>query len=126
MTKLYSVSFDEERQIIRVRVIGSATHADHCAALDEAVTLCERNRCSKLLVDLRELSTELSSTMNCFDFGELLARTPQYLHIAHVLPADTSSAEDVSFISNVEANRGKETREFHSIQQAEQWLLGEQ
>ena len=125
MTKPYTASFDEEAKIVRVRVIGSVTHEDHCAARDNAVKLCESNRCSKLLVDLRELSTERSSKMDCFSFGEMLARTPQQLHIAHVLPTDSKSAEDVRFTSKVMHNRGKITAEFYSIEEAEQWLLVE-
>jgi hypothetical protein len=119
------VSFDEEKGIIMIRVIGSATHEDHCAVRNEAVRLCKSSRCSKLLVDLRELTTERSSTMDCFSFGESVASVPQHFRVAHVLPRDAKSAGDVRFTSIVEANRGKITREFGSIEEAEQWLIGE-
>jgi len=125
MTKPYTVSFDEEARIVRVRVIGSATHEDHCAGMDDWVKLCESNKCSKILVDLRELSTDRSSKMDCFSFGEMLAGISQQLYIAHVLPTDAKSAKDVTFTSKVERNRGKTTREFSSIEEAEQWLLME-
>jgi len=125
MTKSYTVSFDEEARIVRVRAIGSVTHEDHCAVWDNTLKLCESNRCSKVLVDLRELSTELSSKMDCFSFGEMLARTPLHIYIAHILPTDAKSAEDVRFTSKVERSRGKITGEFYSIEEAEQWLLEE-
>jgi hypothetical protein len=124
MTKPYAASFDEEANVVRVRVTGSATHEDHCAVRDEAIKLCETNGCLKLLIDLRKLCTERSSTMSCFSFGENLAKIPLRIRIAHVLPTDAKSAEDVRFTSSVESNRGKITGEFHNIQEAEQWLLG--
>lgn len=104
-------------------MVGSVTHEEHCAAREEAVRLCKSNECSKLLVDLRELCTDRSSTLSCFLFGESLAKEPQYLCIAHVLPKDPTSAKDIKFTSTVEANRGKSTREFESIAEAERWLL---
>lgn len=125
MTKPYMVSFDEDTGIIIVRVIGNATHEDHCAARDEAIQLCLSNKCSNLLVDLRELSTERSSTMTCFAFGESLAEKSQHFRIAHVLPRDVKSVEDVKFTSTVEANRGIITEEFENIEEARRWLLAE-
>ena len=123
MTKPYSVSFDEEAGVVTVRVVGAATHKDHCMAREEALDLCRAKGCSRLLVDLRELSTERSSTMTCFSFGESLARAPQRLRLAHVLPKDLESRRDVKFTSTVEANRGMTSREFDSIEEAGEWLL---
>ena len=125
MKELHKVSFDEDAGIVLVRIVGSAIHEEHCAARDEAVRLCQDKRCSKLLVDLRELATERSSTMSCFSFGESLAGVPLRLRIAHVLPADAGSAKDVKFTSAVEANRGQLTGEFNTVEEARQWLLQE-
>ncbi len=125
MTKRYEVSFDNKVGVVTIRVVGPATHEDHCNARDEAFALCRTNGCSKLLVDLRELSTEGSSTANCFSFGESLANFPQYLRLAHVLPRDIKSKQDVKFTSTVEANRGKDTGEFESIEEARKWLLSD-
>ena len=122
MTKPYTVSYDAAAGHVTVRVVGSATHEDHCAARDEAVLLCKRNACFRLLVDLGGLSTVRSSTVSCFSFGASLANEPQHYRIAHVLPRDVKSAADVRFTSTVEANRGITSGEFQSIEEAEQWL----
>ncbi|MCU0639975.1 MAG: hypothetical protein MUF59_08910 [Candidatus Krumholzibacteria bacterium] len=122
--KAYSVRFDEDWGIVVVRVVGNAAHEDHCAAQQEAVRLCLEHKCSYLLVDLRDLSTRLSSTMSCFSFGESLASAPLHLRVAHVLPQDARSAGDVRFTSTVVANRGMPTGEFKSIEEARRWLLG--
>ena len=126
MEESFSVSLDEKGDIVVARVVGNATHEDHCAAMDEAVRLCGGHKCSRLLVDLRELSTVRSSTISCFSFGESLAGAPLPLRVAHVLPADDKSAEDVRFTSTVAANRGKPTGEFRSIEEARRLLLGQE
>ena len=128
MTKPYTVSFDKSVWAVMIRVFGAASHDDHCAVRDEAIRLSQENECSRLLVDLRELITERSSTMDCFSFGESLAKATQYryLRIAHVLPSDAESKQDVRFTSTVEANRGKSTREFETVEEAMEWLLDQE
>ena len=124
--KLYRVSFDEDEAIVRVRMVGKATHEDHCAAQDDAVQLCLDKKCQKLLVDLRELSTELSSTANCILFAKSLAKRPMQLRIANVLPVDSKSSEDVKFISTIASIRGHSTKVFSNMEEARQWLLQKQ
>ena len=119
----YEVSFDKIDRIVEVRVSGLATHDDHCAARDEALRLGQENRCSRLLVDLRELDTTRSSAMDCFTFGETLARSSPGVRLAHVLPKEARSREAVRFTSIVEANRGGLVREFDSFDEAREWLL---
>jgi len=121
--KLYRVSFDEGEAIVRVRIVGKATHEDHCAAQDDAVQFCLGKNCQKLLVDLRELSTELSSTSSCILFAEPLAKRPVQLRIANVLPVDSKSAEDVRFVSTITSIRDHSTRVFSDMEEARQWLL---
>jgi anti-anti-sigma regulatory factor len=125
MSTLYKVLFDEKNNIVTVRVSGEATHEIHCAALDEALKVCQDNNCSKLLIDLRDLNTIKSSTMQCFSFGEAIAERSRGLCLAHVLPEGTHSREDVRFTATVEANRGVVTREFQDIDEARIWLIGQ-
>jgi len=61
--------------------------------------------------------------MGCFIFGESVAYTLPTVLIAHVLPTDAKSREDVRFTSTVEANRGRSTGEFETIKEARKWLL---
>jgi hypothetical protein len=119
----YEVSFDKIERIVKVRVSGPATRDDHFSARNEALRLCQENRCSRLLVDLHELNTEHVSTGGCFTFGESVVRSLPGIRLAHVLPKDARSREDVKFTSTVEANRGGLVREFDGIEEARGWLL---
>lgn len=121
----YKVSYDEQNNIVLVQVSGKATHEEHLSARKEAFRLCRKNDCSAILVDLLNLDTEKSSTTGCFEFGEALAHgdISPTTHIAHVLPNDLKSVEDVKFTATVAANRGRITASFDSAEQAKQWLL---
>ena len=119
----WSVTFDDADGIAVVRVWGEARPEDHWAAQNEAVRVCGEKRCSRLLVDLRELSTALSSTTDCLDFGQSLARKATSIRLAHVVPRDAKSKADVRFTSTVEANRGAVSREFETVEEARKWLL---
>jgi hypothetical protein len=61
--------------------------------------------------------------MGCFSFGEKVADSMRHLRLAHVLPGDDKSKADVRFTSTVEANRGILSREFDTVEKAQQWLL---
>ena len=122
MAKPFTVSFDKDGHLVMVRVVGKASHEDHCSARDKAIQLCSDHQCSCLMVDLRDLDTEKSSTLSCLTFGQSMATVSQPLRFALVLPEDAKSAELVTFTSNVIANRGKTTKEFRSIEEAERWL----
>jgi len=119
----WSAAFDDASGVVSIKVSGQAQPAEHWAAQNEAMRLCREKRCSRLLVDLRELSTVLSTTMDCLDFGQELARKAPPLRIAHVVPGDARSKADVRFTSTVEANRGVVAREFATVEEARAWLL---
>jgi hypothetical protein len=119
----YAVSFDDKDGIVYVTITEPAVKDDHYAARDEAFQLCQNHSCSRLLVDLHNLDARAITTTRCFIFGEALAKSPLHLRIAHVLPIDVESAAKVKFTSTVEANRGKSTGEFKTIEEARRWLL---
>ena len=119
----YSVSYDEENGIVHVAFSGSAVKEDHYAAFDEALRLSGEHACLRLLVDLSSLCTSSISTMESFDIGVAVAKTPLNLRVAHVFPAHAKARENVRFASNVEANRGRTTGEFETIERARNWLL---
>jgi hypothetical protein len=119
----YSVAFDEEHDIVVATVSGEASDDDHKSAFSESVEMCRNRSCSRLLVDLRTLRTAHLNTVSCFNFGEQAAKLASSLRLAHVLPVDPGSREDVVFTSTVQANRGIQTRDFDSIEDAKQWLF---
>jgi len=122
----YEVSFDEQDEIVQLRAFGLVTHEEHDAARRQAAQLCRENKSSKILSDLRELDTEKSSTLNCFDYGEALAQEniPHSTRIAIVLPTDPDSTKDIQFVATVAANRGRVPLQFKTVEEAKQWLLG--
>jgi hypothetical protein len=119
----YSVTLDEKEGIVRVALSGQLTHADHCSVLDEVLRIHQAAGASRILVDMRELDTVRSSAMDCFSFGESLAKKMPSVRIAHVVPVDTKSRRDVRFTSTVEANRGVVSAQFETLDEAEGWLL---
>ena len=119
----HKVSFDQKDGIVYVTFSVSALRADHYAAFDAASRLCQEHACSRLLVDFSGLCSSNLSTTDSFCFGEAVAESPTYLKIAHVLPKHPKANENVRFASNVEANRGKTTGEFQTVEEARNWLL---
>ena len=119
----YEASFDENVGLVCVRVYGMAPHDEHVAAHDEAMRICQENKCPFLLVDLSSLNTSRSTIMSCFDFGTCLSETRPFAHVALVLPADHQSRDHVIFTANVAANRGGWIKEFDTVDAAKKWLL---
>jgi hypothetical protein len=113
----------EGEGFVRVSVSSPCAKEDHYAALERAVQLCVNHDCSRILVDLRNLNTGTYSAGGCFSFGKKTAQYSKPFRIAHVLPRDPKSRKDVEFTSTVESNRGKDTREFDTVEQAKNWLL---
>lgn len=62
----YAVSYEREGFVL-VSVMSPCTREDHYAALDQAISLCEQNDCSRLLVDLSKFSIETFSAIRCFN-----------------------------------------------------------
>lgn len=123
MFGLYNVSFDENDRIVKAVVSGKPTHEDHLAARKEASRLCSEKKCSKLMVDLSNLDTEHSSTMDCFSFGASFADELPHIQVAYILPKEKKSASDVWFTTTVQKNRGINCKEFEDINEARRWLL---
>jgi hypothetical protein len=119
----YIVSFDLSDRIVTVKVSGILSHDDHLKVRNEALRLCQEEHCSKILVDLSELITTSSSVANCFNFGKTFAMTSSNISVAHILPKDAKSKEDVRFVSTVGANRGLIIKDFGTINEARKWLV---
>lgn len=119
----YKVAYDEKDGIVCVTYEGSVIKDDHYSAFDAALQLCKEHACSKLLVDFRNVNVSRLSTLESFIFARAVAETPTYLMIAHVLPMHDKANQNIHFASNVEANRGKTTGEFQTIEEARNWLI---
>jgi len=118
------VSFDQQNRIVTVRISGESTKEDHLNARDEALKICQKTGCSKILVDLRGLEMMDVTVFGCFKFGESVSMNSPHVRIAHVMPEDAGIRENIRFTSTVEKNRGKGTGEFETLEEARQWLLG--
>lgn len=119
----YNVSYDNNDKIVIVRISNIATIDDHFAARDKAFHLCKENKSSLILVDLRDMTFNDMTTLDCFTFGESFAKPFIGLRIAHIMPKDAKSRSDVRFASTVESNRGNLTGEFETFEEAKKWLL---
>ena len=122
----FEVTLDEERAIVRVRVYGAATHAEHLAARREAARLSVSRGWPRVLTDLRDLKTKAAvSTMTCYEFGSTYQEEQggRVCRFATLMPLDAQAREDVKFTTTVGANRGTIVRLFTDEQQALEWLL---
>lgn len=119
----YQISFNQEDNIVYVTASGTVNKDDYYAGWKTAVQLCEEHTCTKLLADLRDVSSSSLSTMESYTFAETIGKTPTHICIAHVLPKHPKAWENVLLASTVEANLGKATREFKTIEEARDWLL---
>lgn len=119
----FYTSYDSDQGIVTVRFGDRTTRRDHYSARDEALRLCREHDCSLILVDLRNLDTHHYTVAGLFRFGESAAGVLRGLWIAHVLPSDIHSREDVVFTTSVASNRGALMAQFDNVEEATQWLL---
>ena len=120
----YRVAFDKADGIVYVTYSGTVSKEEHLAAWTAAAQSCAEHACDRLLVDFHDLSVNTLSTMDCYSFGKMVAQSAPFLNIAHVLPKYPKACENVQFASDVEANRGKKTGVFVTVEEARKWLLG--
>ena len=118
-----TVFFNQTDGFVIVSISEKDSYEDRCAARDQAMQMCHEKNCSKLLVDLRKLKDERTSIIQSFDFGLSIAQKNSNLRVAHVMPTNAKSREDVKFASTVATNRGVPTEEFDTFEEARKWLL---
>ena len=118
----YNVSYNKKNGVVRIRVFGVDKVEDHYAAFDEGLELCKKKKCSKLLVDLRKLDIKIRGSFGCFLFAKSVAEKAPGIKIAHVLPLETSTRNDIDFISTVESTQGGCSRKFEGLEEALNWL----
>ena len=119
----YNVSYDKKHGVVRIQVFGMDKTEDHYSAFDEGLQLCKKNHCSKLLVDLRKLDINIRGSFGCFLFAKSVVEKSPGIKIAHLLPSDVSTRDDIQFISAVESKQGGCSREFEKMEEALNWLL---
>jgi hypothetical protein len=122
----YEVAIDKANAVVRVRIHGTVSFDENCAARAEAARVLGDTGFHRLFVNLRDLtSNERGSTADCYDFGASYTQSgiPPSIRMAIVLPRDPARRSNVKFILTVAANRGMSTREFDDPETAHAWLL---
>jgi hypothetical protein len=121
-SKGYSVKYDGVLGVVVALVYGKALHSDHIAAREEAKCICRDKQCLKLLVDLRRLDTENSTSLDCFMFGRTMANAMSGLRVAFVIPSDNKAINDLRFTLKVGEHPDILCAEFTSNDVAIDWL----
>jgi hypothetical protein len=119
----HSISLDEEKNIIQVTVSGEVDHDEHCIVREDVIEAVHKSKPVGVIVDLRELIVAQDKMIDCYAFGESIAKKLRGFRIAHVAPSDMRTRQFVKFTSIVESNRGVITAEFETIGEAQEWLL---
>ena len=122
----YTIDYDKKMNIVVLKHHGIAVPEDHYNAKNEVQRMCREKNCSRLLVDLRDLTGEKVTIIGCYEFGENLAEKLRNIKIANVLPEESAFTEEVSFISTVAVNRGVTIEVFKDADLALKWLMAEE
>ena len=115
-----TITFNRELGIIEVDSYGEVTSEDSQASLALLEQLLRETGTNLVLSDTRRQEAT-PSTIDVFQFGSQL---PRSIRLAVIVSAEQPTADDVSFVSDVAANRGVEIKIFSTREEALKWLLG--
>ncbi len=110
------VSYDAEKQLIRVRTWGNDPIEDWFSSKTEVMQLHETHGASMLLGDVREMESA-PTLFDILDFGDAWPAT-----ICTAILMGTNTPADVMLMETVGVNRGKQVRIFFSEAEALTWL----
>jgi hypothetical protein len=109
------VTFDAEKQLIRVQFVSDSTVENWKSALVQIERLSEETGICRVLVDVRK-QTDLANTIELFTFASKLPRFMVFAVLCEI------HLDHHRFIENVATNRGMTIRDFDSEQDAIEWL----
>ena len=124
MNMPYTVSYDENKDIVKILFTAIDTKDEHFYALHDAYQICSKNSCKKLLIDLSNAQEKkmTKSIVESFNFAELAAEKLKGFKVAHVIPDNPTYLAEIKFVLTVEHNRGIQSKEFYSVENALKWL----
>lgn len=120
----YHLTIEEKPSYLHARVTGTHNAENLRRFLVEVHEECARRNCTAVLLEMN-LSGPSLDTGSIFDVvSERSAAGMMFKRIAYV---DTSPERDLrkmEFAETVAVNRGVRVRLFHSVADAERWMLG--
>ncbi len=123
----WNINENKDNYILELFLHGQVDFDELVQARTQIARLCRENNYRHVLVDTSEaeVSPDTSIT-SLFKFGtDVLenANMPMGTKTAVLIPCDTKSGKDWTFLKNVEANRGYIIQSFANRDKAMEWLL---
>lgn len=115
----YSLKFSAKEQYLQVEIDGKVPRIDSAVIIRQAREMCDKYHKSKILLDLRKMTTE-NSMLADYQDAELLFQE----HFEKIAFLDDSEFQlDSDFFSTTATNLGVELKFFHNDEaQAIAWL----
>jgi hypothetical protein len=117
--------YHTEEHLIELKIVGDLTLEMVKRMTLEFIDLAGKHNCPLLLNDCREARLKMSAS-EIFKVHEIMAEAASSLGLnVHRLKRAVVVSNDVEwyrFFENVTVNRGQNTRIFHDIGEAKQWL----
>ena len=111
-----TVTYDAERQLIRVQVWGENPIDDWVGSRAEVIRLYKTHGANRVFVDVREQESA-PAISEIFEFGETW---PEAISVAILMGENTR--DDVRLLETVAFNRSKPIRIFYDEDDALAWL----
>lgn len=122
----YSVEYDPQTDIIKIKVDGLLTLAMAREYSNTAMLIAKERECFRILTDLREASIQLSM-LEVYSFPRMVVEITSALGLpvqkfrrATLLPDQFRLSV---FFENIMKNRLQNVNLFHDVETAQKWLL---
>jgi hypothetical protein len=118
----YDIFIDVKDGYLQVVVRGVSSLPDNIDLQKRVAQACKENKCTRVMVDIRELKNPTSIT-EIYQFGKNAEQNLRNVSIKAAVLHDEDRTEHESFLETTMKNRGVNLRSFLSEKDALKWLL---
>jgi hypothetical protein len=116
------VEMIERKGYWEARYLGAYAKARYMKQMEQSVRVCEENKATRLLVDIRPLTGFTPTTQERYEFGKHGASISRNLDRVSVI-GTAEQIDPEQFATMVARNRGLQVRAFTDPKAAVDWLL---
>ncbi len=120
----YQLTIEEKPSYLHAKVTGTHNAENIRRFLEEVHEECARRHCTAVLLEMNLAGPSLD-TASIFDVvSERSAQGMMFKRMAYVDASAERDPRKMEFAETVAVNRGVKVRLFHSVADAERWMLG--